>query len=98
MNPLAQGISDGIKLAFDGTILDWASSNVNFPNSDRASRFDPTIAPWLNDPLLAASDDDTTQVFLRAPTGGGKTTLMETIACFIIAQNQETHLYCCQQS
>lgn len=93
MNPLAQGISDGIKLAFDGTILDWATDHVNFPNSDRASKFDPTIAPWLNDPLLAASDDDTTQVFLRAPTGGGKTTLMETIACFIIAQKPGPTLF-----
>ena len=93
MNPLAQGIRDGIKLAFDGTILDWASDHVSFPNSDRASRFDPSVAPWLNAPLLAASDDETTQVFLRAPTGGGKTTMMETLACFIVAQKPGPTLF-----
>jgi phage terminase large subunit GpA-like protein len=93
MNALAQGIRDGIKLAFDGTILDWASDHVSFPNSDRASRFDPSVAPWLNAPLLAASDDETTQVFLRAPTGGGKTTLMETLACFIVAQKPGPTLF-----
>ena len=93
INPLLEGIASGIKLAYSGTILDWASENVNFPNSDRASRFDASVAPWLNDPLLAASDDETTQIFLRAPTGGGKTTMMETIACFIVAQKSGPTLF-----
>jgi phage terminase large subunit GpA-like protein len=93
MNAFEQGSYSGIKMAFDGTILDWASENVHFPNSDRASRFDSSIAPWLNDPLLSASDDETTQVFLRAPTGGGKTTLMETLACFIVAQKPGPTLF-----
>jgi phage terminase large subunit GpA-like protein len=93
INPLLEGIAAGIKLAYSGTILDWAAENVNFPNSDRASKFDPSVAPWLNDPLLAASDDETTQIFLRAPTGGGKTTMMETIACFIIAQKSGPTLF-----
>jgi phage terminase large subunit GpA-like protein len=85
-SPLATGIRDGIKLAFSGTILDWAEENVKFPASDRASRFDRSVAPWMNEPLLAASDDETTQVFVRAATGAGKTTYMEGIACFIVAQ------------
>ena len=93
INPLLEGIAAGIKLAYSGTILDWASENVNFPNSDRASRFDPSVAPWLNAPLLAASDDETTQIFLRAPTGGGKTTMMEAIACFIVAQKSGPTLF-----
>jgi phage terminase large subunit GpA-like protein len=93
VNPLSQGLRDGIKLAFGGTILDWAKEHVSFPHSDRASKFDPVVAPWLNAPLLAASDDETVQVFLRAPTGGGKTTLMETIACYIVAQKPGPSLF-----
>ena len=93
MNALIDGLKIGIKLAYSGTILDWATDHVCFPNSDRASKFDPSIAPWLNDPLLAASDDETTQVFLRAPTGGGKTTMMETLACFIVAQKPGPTLF-----
>jgi phage terminase large subunit GpA-like protein len=93
MSALASGLFDGIKLSFDGTILEWAEANVNFPNSDRASKFDVTIAPWLNEPLLASSDNETTQVFLRAPTGGGKTTLMEVLACFVIAQKPGPTLF-----
>jgi len=52
------GTAEGIKLAYDGTILDWAEAHVRFPNSDRASRFDRTVAPWMNDVLLAVTDDD----------------------------------------
>jgi phage terminase large subunit GpA-like protein len=93
MNPLASGIRDGIKLAYDGTILDWAEAHVKFPNSDRASRFDRTVAPWMNDVLLAVTDDEATQVFLRASTGSGKTTMMETLACFIVAQKPGPTLF-----
>jgi phage terminase large subunit GpA-like protein len=92
-SPLATGIRDGIKLAFAGTILDWAEENVKFPASDRASRFDRSVAPWMNEPLLAASDDETTQVFVRAATGAGKTTYMEGIACFIVAQKPGPTLF-----
>jgi phage terminase large subunit GpA-like protein len=92
-SPLATGIRDGIKLAFAGTILDWAEENVRFPASDRASRFDRSVAPWMNEPLLAASDDETTQVFVRAATGAGKTTYMEGIACFIVAQKPGPTLF-----
>jgi phage terminase large subunit GpA-like protein len=87
------GTAEGIKLAYDGTILDWAEAHVRFPNSDRASRFDRTVAPWMNDVLLAVTDDEATQVFLRASTGAGKTTMMETLACFIVAQKPGPTLF-----
>jgi phage terminase large subunit GpA-like protein len=93
MSALAQGIRDGIKLAFSGTILDWAETNVRFPSSDRASRFDRQVAPWMNDVLLAVTNDADTQVFLRASTGAGKTTMMETLACFIVAQKPGPTLF-----
>jgi phage terminase large subunit GpA-like protein len=93
MNPLAQGICQGIRLAYSGTVLDWAETNVRFPASDRASRFDRNVAPWMNDPLLAATDDKTTQLFIRAATGAGKTTFMETLACFIVAQKPGPTLF-----
>ena len=93
MTPLATGIRDGIKLAFAGTILDWAERHVRFPASDRASRFDRAVAPWMNEPLLAASDDETTQVFLRAATGAGKTTMMEALACYVVAQKPGPTLF-----
>ena len=93
MNPLAQGICQGIRLAYSGTVLDWAEANVRFPASDRASRFDRNVAPWMNEPLLAATDDETTQLFIRAATGAGKTTFMETLACFIVAQKPGPTLF-----
>jgi phage terminase large subunit GpA-like protein len=93
MNPLAEGIRQGIRLAYAGTVLDWAESHVKFPASDRASHFDRTVAPWMNEPLLAATDDETTQLFIRAATGAGKTTYMETLACFIIAQKPGPTLF-----
>jgi phage terminase large subunit GpA-like protein len=86
MSALITGFCKGIKLAFSGTILDWAEAHVRFPNSDRSSRFDRAVAPWLNAPLIAATDDEAVEVVLRAPTGGGKTTFLETLTCYIVAQ------------
>ena len=91
--PLSSGIDRGIKLAFAGSILEWAEEHVKFPASDRASRFDKGVAPWMNEPLLALSKDETTQVFIRAATGAGKTTMMETLACYIVGQNSGPTLF-----
>lgn len=93
MSSLAIGIREGVKLAYSGTVLDWAEAHVRFPSSDRASRFDRLVAPWMNDVLLAATNDEDTQVFLRASTGAGKTTMMETLACYIVAQKPGPTLF-----
>jgi phage terminase large subunit GpA-like protein len=93
VSALLEGFCEGVRLAFSGTILDWAEDHVVFPHSDRASRFDRSVAPWLNEPLVAATDDETTQVFIRASTGAGKTTLMETLACYVVSQKPGPTLF-----
>lgn len=85
-NPLAEGISAGIVTSFQGDPLDWLVENIRLPHSARSQRFSPDNAPWLNDVFRAVCNDRVKQIVVRAPTGGGKTTLLELVVPWIIAQ------------
>lgn len=86
MNPLFEGIIAGITRLFRGDPLDWLATNVRLPHSARSTRFSPENAPWLNDIVRSVTDDRVKQIVVKAPTGGGKTTLLELIVPWIIAQ------------
>ena len=60
--------------------------NVRLPHSARSTYFDPQLAPWLNDPIAAIQNDEIQQIVMCAPTGGAKTTFLELILPYIIAQ------------
>ena len=85
MTARVSAVHEGMRKAFAGNLLDWAEQEVRFPHSDRSSKFDRATAPWMNEPMLAFGDTSTTQIFLRACTGAGKTTMMEALACYIVA-------------
>lgn len=84
--PLIEGFCAGIQTAFDGSTLDWIERHVTLPHSARSVQFDRESAPWLNPIIEAISNDAIKQVCVRAPTGGAKTTLLEVITPYIIAQ------------
>lgn len=86
MNPFSEGISAGIVTSYQGDPLDWLTQYVRLPHSARSTRFDPQNAPWLNDIVRSVTDDRVKQIIVRAPTGGGKTTLLELVVPWIIAQ------------
>lgn len=86
MNPLSEGFAAGIVTSYQGDPLDWLSDNVRLPHSARSTRFDPGNAPWLNQIVRSVTDDRVKQIVVKAPTGGGKTTLLELIVPWIIAQ------------
>ena len=73
-------------MRYSGTIQDWLQQNVRLPHSARSTQFDPELAPWLNDPLKAFADDRVKQICLIAPTGGAKTTFLELIVPWVVAQ------------
>jgi hypothetical protein len=83
---LFTGINAGIQMRYSGTIQDWLVKNVRLPHSARSTQFDPTLAPWLNDPLAAFADDRVKQICLIAPTGGAKTTFLELVVPWVVAQ------------
>lgn len=86
MNCVFDGIWHGAIPKFKGTAIDWMQENVRLPHSARSTYFDPTLAPWLNDIIKAVQDDNIQQIAICAPTGGAKTTLLELVIPYIIAQ------------
>jgi len=85
MNPLVGGILDTLRPQFRESILGWVEEHVTIPHSARSTRFDRTVAPWLNEIFEAVQNDHVRQIVIAAPTGGGKTTLLECLIPFIVA-------------
>jgi hypothetical protein len=86
MTPLEEGIAKGIVTSYQGDPIHWLEEHVRLPHSARSTRFDGNAAPWLNDIIRAVKDDRVKQIVVRAPTGGGKSTLLELLSCWIVAQ------------
>ena len=86
MTSRIEGFATGLQLAFDGTVCDWLEGHAKLPHSARSVDFDRGMARFLNDILDACGDLNTRQIVVVAPTGGGKTTLLELLIPFVIAQ------------
>ena len=74
----------------------WAKNNVRIQNSERSSWFDPDQTPWLMAPLECASDSETREVVLIAPTGSGKSTLAEALIPYVVSEAPGNFLYASQ--
>lgn len=80
------GCSQGVRLAYDGDPLDWLEGNVRFPHSSRSTHFDRSVAPWWNDVIHDFADPAVRQTFVQACTGAGKSTALEALVCWAVAQ------------
>jgi hypothetical protein len=60
--------------------------NVVLPHSARATLFDRATAPWLNAIVGAFASGRNRQIAVRAPVGGGKTTLLELLVTYVVAE------------
>lgn len=85
-NPLIDGIRQGAQPRFCGDPLDWMEENVVLPHSARATLFDRATAPWLNAIVGAFASGRNRQIAVRAPVGGGKTTLLELLVTYVVAE------------
>jgi ssDNA-binding Zn-finger/Zn-ribbon topoisomerase 1 len=85
LNPAFAGWIEGFKGTYSGDPLDWMEANVRLPHSARSSEFDKDMAPWLNDIIRAVTNDRVKQIIVRMPTGAGKTTFLELICPYIVA-------------
>ena len=86
LHPVFAGAIAGITSRFEGDPLDWLEENVRYPHSTRSTRFDRTQGPWLNDIIRDFCDPFVREIYVRMPTGAGKTTLIEALTCWIISQ------------
>lgn len=85
-NPLIEGLRQGAQPRFCGDPLDWMEENVVLPHSARATLFDRATAPWLNAIVGAFASGRNRQIAVRAPVGGGKTTLLELLVTYVVAE------------
>lgn len=85
LNPAFAGWIEGFKGTYSGDAIQWLRDNVRLPHSARSSEFDPEMAPWLNDIIRAVTNDRVRQIIVRMPTGAGKTTFLELICPYIVA-------------
>lgn len=84
-NPVHKGLLLGFQPRFKGSTVDWLEKHVRIPHSARSSQFIRDTSPWLNEIYEDIGDDHIRCEIVIAPTGGGKTTLLETSLCFMIA-------------
>ena len=86
MTPFLQGCCSGVRLAYTGDPLDWMEANVRFPHSSRSTHFDRHTAPWWNAVFHDFADPTCRQTFVQACTGAGKSTALEALVCWAVAQ------------
>ena len=67
-------------------VVEWACEYVKLPQSARSPNFDIDATPWLREPMLWIADDENKEVVVMAPVGSGKTTMLEGILPWIIAE------------
>jgi energy-coupling factor transporter ATP-binding protein EcfA2 len=86
---------DQLRLAFANavrpqdrlSIVDWAAKHVRTQRSSRSQNADLRQTPWLIDPLEKVVGNEASEVVLLAPTGSGKSTILEIAGTYIIAEN-----------
>ena len=86
MNPLTEGMVLGTRLAFTGDPLEWLEAHVRIPHSSRSTQWDRQTAPWWNDVIRDFTDPTCRQTFVQACTGAGKSTALEALVCWAVAQ------------
>lgn len=68
------------------SIVDWAKKYVKVPRSSRSEFLDLNLTPFLIKPIQSSFDNSVKQLILKAPIGGGKSTFVEFLLCYILAE------------
>jgi phage terminase large subunit GpA-like protein len=68
-------------------LVDWSS---------RSENADLTQTPWLVEPLERILGNNAQEVVVLAPTGGGKSTMLEIAVTYIVAEKPGPTLLCAQ--
>jgi hypothetical protein len=87
IDPLFRKLRAAANGRFTGCPLDWMERNIVLPHSARATRFDREVAPQLNDIIRTFASGEFRQIAIRAPVGGGKTTLLELLVPYVVAED-----------
>jgi len=86
MGILLDAFCKGMKPPSDLNVVEWACKYVKLPQSARSPHFDIDATPWLREPMLWIADDENKEIVVMAPVGSGKTTMLEGVLPWIIAE------------
>ena len=90
---LIKSFGEAIKPQTKLSITDWASKHVRLARSLKSEMADLNITPWLKDTLESIIGNDYSEICLTAPTGGGKTTALEILITYLVAEKPGPLLY-----
>lgn len=65
---------------------DWAHDRVAIYEG-KFPYYDKNATPWMNAPLDQLANPECSEIILLAPTGSGKTTMMEAAMAYIVAED-----------
>jgi phage terminase large subunit GpA-like protein len=87
MNLLSKAFRAAVKCGERLAPAQWMARHVVIPHSARNTQFDPATAPWFSEVIDEIAKDSNDEIVIAAPVGSGKTTLFETLLCWIVAEN-----------
>jgi phage terminase large subunit GpA-like protein len=96
MNPLIEVFCQNMEPPSELHPADWCAEHVYVENSERSAKFDPSQVRWWRKVMGCFADYETKHMVFIGPTGCGKSTFYEGIACWIVAQSPGSTLYASQ--
>lgn len=93
-------MSDAFRLAVtppsNEKVWEWCSKHVKIANSELGDKYQPEATPWVKAPLERLQDLTTRKIIFLAPTGSGKSTIVEALTPWIVSERPGPVLYASQ--
>ena len=85
---LLDAFRSGVSTPSKAHPADWCAAHVKLPyGSSRAPTFAPDLTPWIREPMREMFDNANREIVIRAPVGSGKSTAIEALTSYIIAED-----------
>lgn len=93
---LYDAFSQSIKPQQKLSITEWAEKYVKLNRSSRSERADLRQTPWLIEPLETILGNLQGEIVILAPTGSGKSTMLEIAGTYIVAEKPGPTMFAAQ--
>jgi hypothetical protein len=93
---LTDAFAQSIKPQQKLSIVDWADKYVKLNRSSRSDKADLKQTPWLIQPLETIIGNTASEVVVLAPTGSGKSTMLEIAGTYIVSEKPGPTMFAAQ--
>lgn len=84
---------DAVPNAPEKSVCDWAKRHVRLIGSARSERFDPSISPWIVEPLERINDGVTRKVTFVKPVQSGGSAAGEIAICYWVSNSSNGDIH-----